>query len=106
VHWPRQKQTGHRSGTSCAGQEVHSITLALGLYRSTLFLPVRDQLIEARGLEYIAGQDVRPYFRAFLDNDYGQALIELHQAYGRGQACRSTTHDYDVEFHRLAFKFL
>ena len=45
-------------------------------------------------------------FRAFFDNDYRQAVVQLHQTTGGRQSRRAGTNDYDVKFHRLAFRFV
>jgi hypothetical protein len=75
--------------------------------RAALLAPVRDQLIEALGVDHRAGQDVGADLRALFqdaDAELAPAFIgELLQADGGGQAGGTRPDDDHIVRHGLAF---
>src|SRR5690606_35672795 len=50
-----------------------------------------------------ARQDVGANFRTLFEHDDGEVRVDLLQTDRCGQAGRASPHDYNVEFHALAF---
>ncbi len=105
VHQARQQEVGESVGAAL-GQEEELIVGDLGFERRALFLPVRNELVEADRIDHGARQNVGAEFRALFehaDGDFVVALCgELLQADRRRQSGRTAAHDHHVVFHRLA----
>jgi hypothetical protein len=64
--------------------------------------PRGEERVEADRIDYSAGKDVRPDFRAFLHDHDDEVGVQLLQTDRSGEPSRSRAHDYDIERHRFA----
>jgi hypothetical protein len=91
--------TGFRQGEE-------DVVLHLGLKRTALILPVRQQFVQRLGIDHHARQDMRADLGAFFQHRDGNLVSglggHLFQADRGGQAGRTGAHDDDVIFHGLA----
>jgi len=106
VHVARDKGVGGLARTVFT-QEIDVIPGHGRIQRRTTLFPVRKQLIQAGGLKYGPGDDVRPDLSTFLNDTDGEFLFrligELLDATGRGEACGARTDDQNIKLHRFTF---
>ncbi len=83
--------------------EHHEVVLRHGCGERPfrVLAPVRQQPIEADGVDDRAGQDMRADGRTLFDHDHRAVLVELLQTDRRREPCGPGPDDHDVVFHRF-----
>ena len=102
VHERRHGPIGQ--GHAAGGPENHELVMCHRRLQRTVRIvaPVRQQAIEADGIDDRAGENMRPDDRALLDDDHRAIRVELLQPYRGREARGPRADDHDVIFHRLA----
>ncbi|BDD93837.1 hypothetical protein PanNE5_32770 [Pandoraea sp. NE5] len=99
------QQPRRRGGRAGLVQEQEAIFNDRGVERCTKGFPVGDEFGQRLRIHDRARQDVRPDFRAFFQDTYGNLLPRLLRALlqtdCRGQAGRTAANNDDVILHRL-----
>ncbi len=98
VHLRRRRQAQR----TLLRQEQEPVLAHGRVQRRALHLPIVDQLGEAPRLDHGAGEDVRPYLAALLDDANARLRRKLLEPYGGGQPGRSRANNHHIEFHALA----
>ena len=101
AHQRRQHEIGQTHGARCP-EPVETIVADFGLDGGVFVAPVRDQPVEADGIDHRAREDMRPDFRSLFDNDHAGVGRKLLEPDRRGEPGGSRADDHDIELHRLA----
>ena len=101
AHQRRQHEIGqtHRAR---GGQPIEAVIGDLGLDRSVLVAPVRNEPVEADGIDDRAREDVGADLGALLDHDHAGVRRKLLEPDRGGEPGRPRADDHDVELHRFA----
>jgi len=83
-------------------EQVEVVRGDLGGDRGALVHPVRDQPVEARGVQHRARQDMRADLGALFQQHHRKLGVELLQPDRSRQAAGTPADDNHVVFHRLA----
>src|SRR5690606_10014357 len=68
-----------------------------------LFAPLRQQPVDADGVDDGTGKNMRAHLAALFEDDDREVRIELLEPDRRGKAGRPGTDDHHVELHAFAF---
>src|SRR5262249_40435567 len=83
-------------------QPIEAVTAHLRLERAILAAPVRDQLVEADGIDHGARENVRADLGPLFDHGHSDVGRNLFEPDRRGEPGGPGADDHDVELHRLA----
>jgi hypothetical protein len=106
AHQRRHEHVGHAQ-RACRPQHQELVVGHLGLEGMIgLGAPLRQQTVDADGIDYGARQDMRPHLGTLFENHDGQFRVDLLEPNGSGKPGRTGADDHHVELHAFALDFL